>query len=344
MMGIPARWKTTMAKKRKSSSRPAPRSPCSRYQTRPDPISSPAHDTIARTPFSAGASTAVQSLNSVFLSDWWLRRVQGKGLSVAGFEAKGGSGVRLFSSGAISKRHDSTTLETVEGITVSISGLINRLRTLQNGFSFEVCSHFLMGFPWYWEHYATLSCGQEETGEKHDQTNEGRPASLKGESASCSTVSFDDIPVNRFYELLMSPPNHSKDCLGNKALDEVLGRLRHCISQGSPVKEQSDKRFETSADSINSEAGEEEEGADHDKKMATGMGVKTRGMMRLRRTIKEEGDLPFGCAPGKRFQNARYMASVEARNASRNSSVEKNGQSLSSKASSAYDDYSELTI
>lgn len=52
-------------------------------------------------------------------------------------------GVRVFSSAAISKRHNATTLETTDGINITISGFINRSRTRQNGFPSEVCVSFL---------------------------------------------------------------------------------------------------------------------------------------------------------------------------------------------------------
>lgn len=46
--------------------------------------------------------------------------------------------VRAFKSAAISKRHDATTLETVDDFTISLVGFINKDLTLQNGFSSEV--------------------------------------------------------------------------------------------------------------------------------------------------------------------------------------------------------------
>ncbi|RVW59948.1 Protein embryo defective 1674 [Vitis vinifera] len=46
-------------------------------------------------------------------------------------------GIRVFSSGAIAKRHDATTLETADGITITIVGFLNKSRTHQNGFPSE---------------------------------------------------------------------------------------------------------------------------------------------------------------------------------------------------------------
>ncbi|WMV23843.1 hypothetical protein MTR67_017228 [Solanum verrucosum] len=49
---------------------------------------------------------------------------------------------RVFHSTTIAKRRDTTTLVTVDGITILLSGFINRCRTLQNGFSSEVLKFF----------------------------------------------------------------------------------------------------------------------------------------------------------------------------------------------------------
>ncbi|KAE8720641.1 Detected protein of unknown function [Hibiscus syriacus] len=65
--------------------------------------------------------------------------------------------IRSEYSTTIAKRHDATTLETADGIMVAISGIINTSRTLENGFSPKVCSHFLFGFPYDWEEYASPS-------------------------------------------------------------------------------------------------------------------------------------------------------------------------------------------
>lgn len=62
-----------------------------------------------------------------------------------GFDGHRGVGARLFCSAAIVRRHYATILETKDGITVTISGFINRDRTRENGFSFQVCPHFRSG-------------------------------------------------------------------------------------------------------------------------------------------------------------------------------------------------------
>ena len=52
-----------------------------------------------------------------------------------------GVGTRLFCSAAIVKRHYTTILEAKDGITVTLSGFINRDRAHENGFSFQVFHH-----------------------------------------------------------------------------------------------------------------------------------------------------------------------------------------------------------
>ncbi|PON74952.1 SANT associated [Parasponia andersonii] len=83
-----------------------------------------------KTPF----SSTTPATTTVFLEDWWLIKANGKDLGVGGFAARASLGVRAFSSAPVSKRHSGTVLETADGITVTICGLINMSRTHQNGF------------------------------------------------------------------------------------------------------------------------------------------------------------------------------------------------------------------
>ncbi|KAL1204500.1 Protein EMBRYO DEFECTIVE [Cardamine amara subsp. amara] len=157
-----------------------------------------------RTPFSLGAITPIGNLKSVTLSDWWLiKKGKEKTLCVSGFESKGGSEVRLFSSGTITKRHDSITLEAIDGITICINGFINRSRSLQNGITNEVCNRFLFGFPYDWN--------EEEEG-------------FVEEKKKNVDVSFDDIPVNRLQDLCFL-----EGCLKDRILDDVVSSLRDLV-------------------------------------------------------------------------------------------------------------------
>ncbi|CAH2047236.1 unnamed protein product [Thlaspi arvense] len=221
----------------------------------PEPNSSPRTDGIPRTPFSSGAVTpVVGALKSVSLSDWWLtKKANEKALGVTGFESKGGYEVRLFSSGTISIRHDSTTLETSDGIRVCISGFINRSRTLQNGFSSEVCNRFLLGFPYSWKDH-----DEDETVEEKKHFG----------------ISFDDIPVNRYEDLLFT----SSSCLKSEILDDVVNSLRDLVC---PRTEKSNEECEKSRMIT--------EDDDDESVVPSVVGVKTRGM--LRRSEENEASI-----------------------------------------------------
>ncbi|XP_011099260.1 protein EMBRYO DEFECTIVE 1674-like [Sesamum indicum] len=116
---------------------------------------------------SASPRTAICSsfLKQVLLHDWWLIKADadsdGKRLGVGGFTSKESHGIRSFSSAPIVHRYDAVTLKTVDGMTIMIHGQINRSRTLENGFSKEVCDDFVIGFPYYWEEFAALSADEE---------------------------------------------------------------------------------------------------------------------------------------------------------------------------------------
>lgn len=123
------------------------------------------------TPISSLGQTAA-SMKKIFLGDWWLWKPGGKGIGVGGYAIMHcrGQAKRTFHSAAITKRHDSSTLETSDGFTIFISGLLNRVRTTRNGFLPEVCCYFISGFPYNWEDYLAQSgaemssCGSCDTG------------------------------------------------------------------------------------------------------------------------------------------------------------------------------------
>ncbi|KAJ4839336.1 hypothetical protein Tsubulata_029971 [Turnera subulata] len=149
---------------------------------------------------SARTQLSCLSVKSVLLYDWWLARADGgKGLAVAGFTTRERQGVRGFCSAAIVKRHDTTILESKDGILITVCGFINRSRTLQNGFPAQICSWFLLGFPYGWEKYATPGyC--EESADK----DVGMGISGSGRDRfSIPPVSFDDLPVTKIRDTLM---------------------------------------------------------------------------------------------------------------------------------------------
>ncbi|XP_054787548.1 uncharacterized protein LOC129293554 isoform X2 [Prosopis cineraria] len=110
-----------------------------------------------------------QSISTyIFLHDWWLVKPQGKGLAVGGVASMERLGERVIFSSPIAKRHETNILETQDGITFIITGFINKSHTNENGFSFEVCRHFLFGFPYDWEEYIYYGVG-----EQHGTENSG---------------------------------------------------------------------------------------------------------------------------------------------------------------------------
>ncbi|XP_063950400.1 kinetochore-associated protein KNL-2 homolog isoform X2 [Daucus carota subsp. sativus] len=92
---------------------------------------------------------------TVNLHEWWLFWAEDenhdKKLAIAGYTSRGQRPLRVFSSSPILRRHDVFTLETTDGIYVTILGLINKSRTEENGFPSEVFKCFFFGFPPHWE-------------------------------------------------------------------------------------------------------------------------------------------------------------------------------------------------
>ncbi|KAK2971026.1 hypothetical protein RJ640_025800 [Escallonia rubra] len=157
-------------------------------------------------------------LRTVWLHDWWLIKAEldseGRQLGVGGFASSEKLGIRVFGSAAIAKRHDPVTLETVDGITIKISGFINRSHAQQNGFPSAISYHFRLGFPYNWEEYAAQFFGEE-------LANRAVPSifpSLDGLNLSSDSgmnksfpASLDDLPVTRVRDLLMFGHGNSED-------------------------------------------------------------------------------------------------------------------------------------
>ncbi|CAH1436104.1 unnamed protein product [Lactuca virosa] len=179
---------------------------------------------------SSASKTPISSSNyykSVLLHKWWLIKVESESkLGVGGYvnrETLGSRGMRLlgsasvgkrcnnnlntetkvFNSAAISKRLDNNTLETVDGFTITIIGSIHSSRTLSYGFSPQVCDHFLSGFPFNWEGYfGNFS---------HEKCERSLP------------LSFNDLPVTRARDILMSTARESEACaFTNMILKDIL--------------------------------------------------------------------------------------------------------------------------
>ncbi|XP_026431379.1 protein EMBRYO DEFECTIVE 1674-like [Papaver somniferum] len=101
-------------------------------------------------------------LQTVCLEDWWLIKSEdGNRLCIQGYTISENRARRVFSSAPITKKYSLTKLKTADGINILLGGAINRSRTLENGFSSEVCSRFLLGFPYDWEDVVGRCLGQE---------------------------------------------------------------------------------------------------------------------------------------------------------------------------------------
>ncbi|XP_056172258.1 kinetochore-associated protein KNL-2 homolog isoform X4 [Syzygium oleosum] len=125
-----------------------------------DPSRSPGDDDFSASRFR----------KTVCLYDWWLTQAAADGspektLAVSGFASPKQQSVqqvvRVFKSAPITKRYDFSTLETADGVCVVVSGLINKSRTTESGFSSEIFKHFVFGFPLHWEDCAS-KCLEKE--------------------------------------------------------------------------------------------------------------------------------------------------------------------------------------
>lgn len=144
-----------------------------------------------------------------------------------------GVGTRLFCSAAIVKRHYTTILEAKDGITVTLSGFINRDRAHENGFSFQICDRFQLGFPYSWEEIAAKLRGEESAngGSPRGKSGLVELNMSSGISTNTASVSFDDIPVTRIRDILMHPLGDPKDC----ALEDILGSFCSNTMEHTPM-------------------------------------------------------------------------------------------------------------
>ncbi|KAI3442349.1 uncharacterized protein J3R85_001291 [Psidium guajava] len=121
----------------------------------------------------------------------------------------------------------STTFETADGMTIMIGGLINRLRTLENGFSSKVCNKFLLGFPYDWAEYSTSCYGEDSSVQAGSVM---ATASEKSDSQSRSTTNYleatslDDVTVPKLRDLF-SLGDLDDSFLMEKIYDDVWGML-----------------------------------------------------------------------------------------------------------------------
>lgn len=255
--------------------------------------------TISRTRTTSIVSSSL--FKSVLLNDWWLEKpANGKGLAVGGFAYLERVGIRVFRSAAISKRHDTVTLETADGISITICNFINSSRTHQNGFDSEVCNHFRFGFPYNWEEYA-IGC----SGDKHRASAFNEFNMSSGDSANKTfPFSFNDLPVTRIRDLSLPSFGDPENCLLTKSIfNDILGKSKgknvDSRSDETPVNQKATKvdiKFENDNSIMNSRdlTKEEHQKASCHSEMATNVlastrGVCTRSMTRLKNSgVKHE--------------------------------------------------------
>lgn len=132
--------------------------------------------------------------------------------------------MRHFRSTSIIKRHDAVTLETEDGMIITITNGINIFKSLESGFPHEVCNCFLFGFPCYWEELADKRAGKESTNKT------GRTSSANGMDAFP-----DDLPVA-----------HVRDILKLSSGDSARHLIEKCICSHIPRK-QGDSAFKDDA-------------------------------------------------------------------------------------------------
>ncbi|KAI6699421.1 hypothetical protein NL676_013745 [Syzygium grande] len=170
---------------------------------------------------------SLPSQTQVFLNEWWLVNANGKGLAVGGFAHRDSERVSLFCSAPIVKRHDTTTFETADGMTIMIGGLINRLRTLENGFSSKVCNKFLLGFPYDWAEYSTSCYGEDssvQAGSVKATASEKTDAQSRSTTNYFEATSLDAVTVPKLRDLY-SLGDLDDSFLMKKIYDDVVGML-----------------------------------------------------------------------------------------------------------------------
>ncbi|CAI0417926.1 unnamed protein product [Linum tenue] len=172
------------------------------------------------------------SLKSVTMNNWWLVQAEGNGIAVEGFAARP-LGTREFCSAPIVERHDSITLETADGITVILGGMINRLRTLQNGFPVSVCNLFVLGFPPHWE---------EVTAQFYSSDRE---CSATNPGITLTPAMVDDLSVIQLRDVVMSIPEGCEhqfwDLLLQQPKDDGDGRSNKGGSHGEEGEKETGK-------------------------------------------------------------------------------------------------------
>ncbi|XP_022883390.1 protein EMBRYO DEFECTIVE 1674 [Olea europaea var. sylvestris] len=101
----------------------------------------------------------------------------------------------------------------------------------------EVCDHFVIGFPYYWEEFAGLSFDEESTSSyfsKEISGSDGNKTSLHDSSKSFLPVAVNDLPVTVMRDLFTISPG---DCslLKQNILDDILQTYGGNATDKSPL-------------------------------------------------------------------------------------------------------------
>ncbi|XP_050374036.1 protein EMBRYO DEFECTIVE 1674-like [Argentina anserina] len=191
------------------------------------PATPPTQSRNPITPFST-PKTVSASLKSIFLEDWWLVKAQGNALAVEGFAKSQRSAQRTFSSAAISKRHTATSLETTDGVIVTLGGSLNISRTSQNGFLPEVYNRYLPGFPFDWKEHAAGLSGQGSTSSSSARNSSQKyNRSLEDGESNPLTFSIADVPMTVTRDCIMSCTGDSKQL--KTIFDDILRTSRENV-------------------------------------------------------------------------------------------------------------------
>ncbi|XP_058076378.1 kinetochore-associated protein KNL-2 homolog [Magnolia sinica] len=212
-----------------------------------DRTAHPSSNPVLKTP----ASSSFQKV--VCLGDWWLVKTEsncgGKRLAVGGLTMKWQQAARVFLSSPIVKRHDAFTLETADGVTVMIQGLINRSRTHQNGFPPEACNKFLTGFPYNWEVYVNQYFGEEPTTQNIPASAScfaEQQRSSVNDACSVARRYFDEIPMSGILEYLISTHGNSDKGKISSLFAEILENCTGDASKNPMMQNDSHIEISTS--------------------------------------------------------------------------------------------------
>ncbi|KAI3958935.1 hypothetical protein MKX01_023611 [Papaver californicum] len=165
---------------------------------------------------------------TVCLEDWWLLRSEdGKRLCIGGLVLTENRAKRVFSSAPITKRYSLRSLKTADGFEILIQGAFNNSRTQENGFSSEVCSRFVVGFPYGWEDVADRCLGQESAGN-------GYPTSMSSFDESKDVLSSLSKDDKKTFTNMKSEDPENLSCSYDTGMGEVV---KHALaSTSSDVK------------------------------------------------------------------------------------------------------------